>query len=124
METTTLPAGCYVASQWGHYGSARAVAVMLDAGWGPPDAGTLARIADAYLDSIYGDGRATGPTADGIERADALAQEAYGDDALGILIEASEEATLWADAHVPPHHWVGWLDGEYGCWPVGDGEDE
>jgi hypothetical protein len=120
----TLPAGCYVAGHWGHYGTAQAVAVMLDAGWSPPDGETLGAIASAYLLGMMGDGRASGGVEYGPDRADALARETYGDDALGILIEASEEAALWADAHVPPHHWVGWLDGEYGCWPVGDGEDQ
>lgn len=125
METTTLPAGCYVDGSWGHYAPARAVLVMLAAGWSPPDAGTLAAIADdALVGGVLGDGIASGPPVWRAERADALALEAYGVDALEALAEASDAAAYWADDRVPPFHWCGWIDGEYGVWPTGDGPDQ
>ena len=117
METTTLPAGCYVDGAWGHYGPARAVLVMLEAGWSPNLADAmaddaLALVADAYLAMM------------GASTLQDSLPVGWAANAYDLLADASEAATLWADAHVPPHHWVGWLDGEYGCWPVGDGEDQ
>lgn len=111
METTTLPAGCWVDGQHGRYAPARAVLLLLAAGWEPHDANTLGRLAVAYLDAM--------------DRADALAEAHYGgEDAGSVLADAVDDGSLWADERVPAFHYAGWVDGEYGVWPVGDGPDE
>ena len=105
-DTTTLPEGCYVDGWHGHYANAAVVRVMRALGWPAP--AHVGDVADAYYAAMGG-----GST----DEADALARaHGLGWNAADALAWATDVATAWGETMVPAGRWLGWLDGDYGCW--------
>lgn len=99
--------GCYVDGSAGHYGPAAAVLTMLQAGWQPGEDAALALVAEAYL-------AMGGPSVLQDHLPAGWAANAYD-----LLVDAADEAAEWGSANAPDGCWVGWQDGEYGCWESG-----
>lgn len=117
----------YVVSDWGHFGTARALQVCLDdLGWSPQDADEVRALLLTYMsDGHLGVSREDAQEAR--ERArlphiDTLGEEA-GHDVFEALVSALDDAEAWLNEHKPAESgcacsFWGWSAGDWGL--VGD----